>query len=326
MALLILACILTACGGNTAVPEAARTPQPTGEEPAVNTSLSPALEETAQWLLTAVPEPCNSSVGGEWTVLGLARSGAQVPEDYYEGYYSRLMQTLQEKQGVLHSRKYTEYSRVILALTAIGKDPADAGGYDLLKPLASVEDTAFQGTNGPIYALLALDSGGYVIPGAESVRDAYVDFLLASESEGGGWSLAGGTAQTDITAMALQALAAYDGDDRVSGAIDRALELLSQRQNERGGFGGEEGACCESTAQVLTALCQLEISLEDSRFVKNGLTVKDALLEFRLEDGSFRHLMEGDGDLMATEQAFYALTALDRMEKGLSPLYTMEDR
>ena len=317
---LLLLCMLTACGGKTSLPETV----PTEAASAGQMELSSTLAETASWLMANVPEPVNGAVGGEWTVLGLARSGAQVPEGYFEGYYSRLEQTVQEKQGVLHSRKYTEYSRVILALTAMGKDPSDVAGYDLLRPLASFEDVVFQGTNGAVYALLALDSGSYEIPGADDLRQTYVDFLLESEVEGGGWALSDGPAWTDITAMALQALAPYRGEKTVSEAVERALELLSQRQEENGAFDPGDGPGCETTAQVLTALCQLQISVDDPRFVKNGRTLEDALLDFRLEDGSFRHLMEGDGDLMATEQAFYALTALERMEKGLSALYTMQ--
>ena len=72
------------------------------------------------------------------------------------------------------------------------------------------------------------------------------------------------------------------------------------------------------------ALTELGISLDDSRFVKNGNTLKDALLRFQMEDGSFRHTMDGDTDLLSTEQAFYALVALDRMEQGKTSLYSMK--
>jgi hypothetical protein len=69
------------------------------------------------------------------------------------------------------------------------------------------------------------------------------------------------------------------------------------------------------------ALCELGISLEDPRFVKNGNTLVDALMRFRKEDGSFSHLLNESSDLLATEQALCALIALVRMEQGRGPLY-----
>ena len=72
---------------------------------------------------------------------------------------------MKEHEGNLHDKKYTEYSRVIVALTAIGKNPADVAGYNLLTPLGDYEKTIWQGMNGPIWALIALDSGNYDMPG-----------------------------------------------------------------------------------------------------------------------------------------------------------------
>ncbi|MEG1661525.1 MAG: hypothetical protein RR332_03325, partial [Clostridiales bacterium] len=82
-----------------------------------------ALKDTAAYVYQATPAPQVGSIGGEWAVLGLARSGYAVPASYYETYYAAVEKQVQDCQGVLDKRKYTEYSRVILALTAIGKDP-----------------------------------------------------------------------------------------------------------------------------------------------------------------------------------------------------------
>ena len=58
--------------------------------------------------------------------------------------------------------------------------------------------------------------------------------------------------------------------------------------------------------------------------MKNGNTLVDALLRFRQEDGGFAHLADGGSDLLATEQAFYALVAASRMDQGKTSLYTMK--
>jgi len=64
----------------------------------------------------------------------------------------------------LHERRYTDYSRVILGLTAAGYDPRAFAGYDLTLPLADFDKTIWQGINGPVFALIALDSGNYSNP------------------------------------------------------------------------------------------------------------------------------------------------------------------
>ncbi len=50
---------------------------------------------------------------------------------------------------------------MILALTAIGKDPTNVGGHNLLKGLDSMSYINKQGINGPVFALIALDSHNY---------------------------------------------------------------------------------------------------------------------------------------------------------------------
>ena len=73
--------------------------------------------------------------GDEWYIIGLARGGAAVKDSTYETYYNNLVKEVKKCKGILDKRKYTEYSRVCLAVTAIGKDPRNVGGYNLLKKL-----------------------------------------------------------------------------------------------------------------------------------------------------------------------------------------------
>ena len=112
-------------------------------------------QEAGKYIAETVKKPAVGSIGGEWAVIGLARSGYAVPQTYFEDYYNGVEEYVKNCQGVLHERKYTEYSRVILALTAIGRDPANVGGYNLLTPLGDYDATVWQGLNGPIWALIA---------------------------------------------------------------------------------------------------------------------------------------------------------------------------
>lgn len=295
-----------------------------------SSELAPILERTAAFLRSAVTDPQVGSIGGEWTVLGLARGGflKDTPEDqgYLDRYYAQVESYVLARNGVLHDKKYTEYSRVVLALTAIGADPTDVAGYDLLAPLDDFDKTVWQGINGPIWALIALDSGSY----ESALRQRYIDEILSRQLADGGWDLQsrGGdhAADPDITGMALQALAPYRGQSAVSAAIDKALACMSAQQDQGGGFSSFDIPNVESCVQMTVALCTLGIDPDrDPRFVKNGASLLDALLSYRLSDGSFEHVKGQGFNLMTTEQALYALAAVTRYRAGQSNLYRMDD-
>ena len=291
------------------------------------------VQGSAAYMVSAVKSPEVGSLGGEWAIIGLARSGYTVPTNYYEDYYARVEEYVKNCSGVLHERKYTEYSRVILALTAIGRDPSKVAGYNLLMPLGDFEKTIWQGMNGPIWALIALDSGNYDIPKnpaakTQATRQLYIDEIVTNQKKDGGWSLTDtGDSDVDITAMALQALAKYQDQKAVKSATDKALDYLSDVQDSKGGYASWGTTNVESVAQVVVALCELGIDLGDSRFVKNGHTLTENLLSFRQSNGGFYHVLDGsDGNnQMSAEQGFYALVAINRAENGKNSLYRMGD-
>jgi len=284
------------------------------------------LCDTAQVVLETVTEPVIGSVGGDWAVIGLARSGIDISDEYYEEYYIRVLEHIIACKGVLHERKYTEYSRVIIALTAIGKNPENVAGYNLIEPLYDYDATVKQGVNGAAWALIALDCGNYKAP--VGVREQYVNKLLSSQLPDGGWSLAcrdGDIADADITGMVLQALSGYRKDTKVSDAINKALICLAEIQNETGGFTSFGADNSESCVHVLSAFATLGISPEEQRFVKNGNSVLDGLLTFYVEGQGFKHIVDGEVNVMSTEQALYALSFLkscsDPLSKALLQIY-----
>ena len=295
-------------------------------------ALTEAIEKNASYLLGAVEEPQFGSSSGEWLILGLARSGASVPRSYFDKYYAAVESYVKNCNGVLHTRKYTEYSRVIVALTAIGADTTNVAGYNLLTPLGDYDTTAGQGLNGVVWALIALDSGNYDMPAngeaaTQATRQMYIDNLLSRQLEDGGWSLGRtGRSDTDMTAMTLQALAKYQDQPEVKAAVEKGLERLSALQNEDGGFSSYGVANAESCVQALVALCELGIDLKDPRFVKNGITVLDKLLSYQNEDGSFNYKREdAASNMRASEHALYGLAAAVRAMEGTSSLYRMDD-
>ena len=275
--------------------------------------------------ISGLGTPGVGSIGGEWMTIGLARSGRDVPSDYYDAVVDYVKANIDEN-GRLDYARSTENSRIILALTAIGKDVTDVGGYNLLGGLDSMEFIENQGINGPIWALIALDSHDYPTSG-DVTREKLMQTILDAALENGGWALTGTTADPDMTAMAMQALAPYyDTDENVRAAVDKALDVLSAAQLPTGGFVSWGSENSESCAQVIVALTALGIDpATDSRFVKNGMTALDALASFYVDGGGFRHTASGELDGMATEQGYYALAAYYRFVNGQTSLYDMSD-
>lgn len=282
------------------------------------------IYKTTGDFMATLGTPTVNSTGGEWMVIGLARSGRTVPA----GYYDNVVEYVKAKADAnerLHPAKVSDNARVILALTAIGKDVTNVGGHNLLKGLDNMDYVQTQDINGPIFTLIALDSHNYPTMG-DVTREKLIQVILDAQLPDGGWNLSGENADTDMTAMAIQALAPYyKTNETVKAAVDKALEALSALQRTDGGFGSWGTVNSESCAQVIVALTALGIDpTADSRFVKNGHTVLDALAGFYVT-GGFRHTAGGERNDMATEQGYYALAAYYRFVNGQTRLYDMSD-
>lgn len=283
------------------------------------------IYKTTGDFMATLGTPTVNSTGGEWMVIGLARSGRTVPA----GYYDNVVEYVKAKADAnerLHPTKVTDNARVILALTAIGKDVTNVGGHNLLKGLDSMAYVQAQDINGPIFTLIALDSHNYPTMG-DVTREKLIQVILDAQLNDGGWNLSAENADPDMTAMAIQALAPYyKTNETVKAAVDKALEALSALQRTDGGFDSWGTVNSESCAQVIVALTALGIDpTADSRFVKNGHTVLDALASFYVTGGGFRHTAGGERNDMATEQGYYALTAYYRFLNGQTSLYDMSD-
>lgn len=283
------------------------------------------IYKTTGDFMATLGTPTVNSTGGEWMVIGLARSGRTVPAGYYDNVVKYVKANADANER-LHPTKVTDNARVILALTAIGKDVTNVGGHNLLKGLDNMAYVQTQDINGPIFTLIALDSHNYPTMG-DVTREKLIQVILDAQLNDGGWDLSADKADPDMTAMAIQALAPYyKTNETVKAAVDKALEALSALQCSDGGFGSWDTVNSESCAQVIVALTALGIDpTADSRFVKNGHTVLDALAGFYVTGGGFRHTADGERNDMATEQGYYALAAYYRFANTQTRLYDMSD-
>ena len=274
--------------------------------------------------------PIVGSIGGEWLTIGLARSGRTVPAGYYDNAVAYVKKNINAETNRLDKNKSTDNARLILALTAISKDVTDVGGYDLLAGLDDMKYIKRQGTNGPVWTLIALDSHDYT-PAGSVTRDQLVETILSLQKDSGAWYInsTNKTDDVDMTAMAIQSLAPYyKTNDAVKTAVDKALTWLGTMQKADGSFAEMAGAASssESTAQVLVALCAMGIDpTADVRFAKNSFHVLDGLLTFYTGTAFKHQASDATVDQMATEQSYYALTAYMRLVGGQTALYDMTD-
>ncbi|MDE6539295.1 MAG: hypothetical protein K2K66_03820 [Ruminococcus sp.] len=291
------------------------------------------LENTLSQMADTVTEPNFGTNFGEWSVLCLARGGYYSTDDeYFSNYYDRIVETVNEKadsvnkNGALHKVKSTENSRLIVALSSIGINAESVGNWNLITPYNDFDWIKKQGINGPIWTLIALDTQNYQTSDP-TVKQQCIDYILGLQFDDGGWAMSGETADPDITAMALQALARYTDDENVKASVERGINCISDMQKENGGYYSWGTINSESIAQVIVACTALGIDpATDERFVKNGFSAIDAILEFYNPDfHNFSHITGDGGNAMATDQATYALIAYKRFVDGRNSLYDMSD-
>lgn len=308
----------------------------------VSTIVDATLSSTLAQEKAALTSP---DFGSEWGILGLARSGyLEKGSKYFTDYYTRVAayaskatknaQELGAPAGALHLVKCTENSRLIIALSALGRDARSVGECDLTAPYEKFSWIEGQGLNSVVFALIALDTVGYETKDT-TIRQQCISYILDRQLSDGGWNYQedAATSDPDMTAMSLQALANYQEQEKVQAAVSAAVGRLSAMQNSDGSYTSYEAVNSESISQVIVACAALGIDPHtDSRFVKNGKSAVDALLTFyNTEKRAFHHTMKDkdgnptDVDGMATEQAAYAMTAYQRLMNGKTSLYDMRD-
>lgn len=244
----------------------------------------------------------SGSVGGEWLIISKSRG---YDKTNFETYYNNLCNLVKEKNGDI-DRKYSTYSRIIIALTAIGKDPTNVAGYDLTTKLSDYDKVTAQGLNGTIFAIIATKCGGYKNNQCEN----YLSLLLSKQNADGSFSL-NGTGDVDVTAMALQALSFYSYRENVRTAIDKGLNWLDNNSNDSS----------ESYAQVLVAYTSLgDIVSKDK--IDN---VYNSLMSYAV-DGGFCHKKNEGFNQIASEQASYAVVAYERYNQGKTALYNINNK
>lgn len=265
-----------------------------------------ATYQTAEYIL-------GSGIKSDWQAIALAQAGYQIPDSYAQN----LKLDVQKAGGSFAN--VTDYARTVLAVKAAGLNPENfagegsSAGYNLIEKIYNSDRISGQTLNAPVYALLALDSGHYTIPGdAKWTKSALLSEILAKQNADGGFTLSSGASDPDMTAMALAALAAHKNEPVVATAGQKAVAWLAAAQDSKGGYGDNS----ESAAQAIIGLTSFGVDPAGAEFAKTEGDLISRLLSFFKAGGGFSHNEAGNVNAYATEQGLQALVAYNLFSGG----------
>ncbi|MCR5020958.1 prenyltransferase/squalene oxidase repeat-containing protein [Ruminococcus sp.] len=257
----------------------------------------------------------------DWLAIGAVRAGLEDDTAEYRAAWEKRIQEDYSDEKSIGKIVPTDWHRAVLTGLCLGADPADVSGVDLLGcgTYLRGENRSLdkQGLNAWIWGLIAVDSCDWKMPEeADPDRKDMIDTIISAQNSDGGYSLTAGDGRSDIdiTAMALQALSPYRNCEEAEGTIAAALGYLAENKSSADN--------CESTAQMICALCCLDIDPDtDERFA--GLT--DAMISFANDDGGFAHKKGESSSELASSQALIALCSLQRLRSGERSVYDMNE-
>lgn len=275
----------------------------------------------------------DKGVTSEWEAIGIAQAGKEISRNYYHIFKQNVEDQITKalKSGRI---KITDIERLAMASTVIGEDPRNVFGHNLIEliynspdHLSGADTMTFQGNNGPIFALIALDTLNFEVPeNARWTRQDLIDELLNNQNEDGSWHLSDlfESPSIDITAMAMIALSKYKDQPEVDTALTKTVNYLSSVQTDNGGFDGGSvvgGVTSEAASQAIIGLTAYGIDPTSELFTKDKNLIEH-LLAYQNKDGGFSHTLgDSRSNDMATEQALQGLVAYHYFVTEKGPLY-----
>jgi prenyltransferase beta subunit len=215
-------------------------------------------------------------------VLAIVAAGAD-PATYAQGGNDPV-NFLQSKAADL-SKTAGGAGKLLVAASALGRDGKAFGGVDLVQAVQATYGISATGQYGPdaighAFSIIGLNAAGVQVP-AEAVAR-----LKSLQTPEGGWAFSGDTAansaDTNTTAVALQALAAVGADKTDPDVVKRGLAYLSGQQNTDKGWpyqkGSEFGSDSDvnSTAYVVQALNALQNTATANEGIQFLLSMQNA--------------------------------------------------
>ena len=247
--------------------------------------------------------PAMAGEGGEWYAIALTQGEFSVDLTEYAVALTAFFLGDERQNPV-------ERQRCALTLAAMGI--TEYAGQ------TAEETIGKQGVMSLIFGLHLLRNGGECASHTpQSVSRQLVSLQLAD----GGWALSGQYGDVDVTAMALQALAANKNTWEES--IQKGVAFLESKQQPSGGFKSYGVENSESVSQVIIALTALGV---DPRTDYRFAGIMEAWESYRLSNGRFAHVIGGEANGHACAQALLAYVSLWRFDNGLDGLYAFDSR
>lgn len=258
----------------------------------------------------------------DWSIFALARSGESGCETLFENYCEKTLDLLEDPSANLACG---DYIKMALALTAIGVDPQNAGGHNLLALIDAFDRQQYLelSTTSLAYALVLMTRYPDAFTG--TIREETIQQILAARQADHSFSYLAGVeaSDPDSTAQAIQGLMLLG--DAYAAEIQAAADWLKGQMDENGAILNWGSANPASTAQALVAFSQMGEEPENAQ----GETLYNGMMDFALADGSFQDVNWQTGGLeynaYASGQCFQGLVAYQRMATRQAPLLDVRD-
>jgi prenyltransferase beta subunit len=253
-------------------------------------------------------------------VLAIVAAGRD-PASYQQGGNTPVA-FLQSKAGDL-SKTAGGAGKLLVTARALGMDGRQFGGVDLVASIRATESVSVTGQYGPdlighAFAVLGLRAAG------EQVPPAAIEHIRATQTSAGGWAFTGdtaeGSADTNTTAVVVQALVAAGAAESEAGMVQRGVEYLLSQQNADGGWpyqkGGEFGS--DSDANSTSYVVQALAALNNAENAERG---RRFLLTLQTESGAFGYsAAEAADNAGATYQSVHALLGATLVDPVAGPV------
>ena len=293
----------------------AMTAQAAPAELPAQTAKTAAFVKASDWVLN-----------DDWAIFTLGRNQEEGCEKLYEDYYQEVLALLADPAAKLIP---SDYIRLSLSLTAIGIDPRNIEGNDLLEKIDQADREMYfkMSTSSLAYALALMER--YPDSFSGTLKEDTIQKILDAQQADGSFEYTAGAgfSDPDSTAQAMQGLLLLG--DGYAAEAQAAGDWLAAQMNEDGVLAIDWGTGPtpnpSSTAQALIAFAQKgEVPANDQ-----GKTLYDGIMTFALDNGSFQDANWQTGELeyneYATGQCFQALAAYSRMVNGQSALFDLSD-
>ena len=265
----------------------AMTAQAAPAELPAQTAKTAAFVKASDWVLK-----------DDWAIFALGRNQEEGCEKLYEDYYQGVLALLADPAKLIPS----DYIRLSLSLTAIGIDPRNVEGNDLLEKIDQADREKYfkMSTSSLAYALALMER--YPDSFSGTLKEDTIQKILGAQQADGSfdYTVGGGYPDPDSTAQAMQGLMLLG--DTYASEIQAAVDWLKAQMNEDGAILNWGAA---------------------------NPSLYDGIMTFALDNGSFLDANWQTGELeyneYTTGQCFQALVAYSRMVNGQSALFDLSD-